>query len=179
MSATVRPSEQQRVTSMKSIVNTAAWCAVIALAVQATPAAAQIPADLKNDQIEINYVQPKNAAFRPIYDKLKQRQVLEQLRAFMAPLSLTRKLPVKIEECGKPSSRYEPGGAVTICYEYIAEIERLAPKEKTELGVTREVAVAGAFVQSILHETALAVFDILQIPVWGREEDAADKLSGF
>jgi Putative metallopeptidase len=165
---------------MKSIVNAAAWsCAMIVLAAQATPASAQIPADLKNDQIDIAYVQPKNSAYRPIYDKLKQRQVLEQLRAFMAPLSLTRKLPVKIDECSKLTSPYEPGGGVTICYEYIAEIERLAPKEKTELGVTREVAVAGAFVQFVLHEMAHATFDVLQIPVWGREEDAADKLAGF
>ena len=165
---------------MKSIVNAATWsCALIALAVQAVPASAQIPADLKNDQIEIAYMQPKTAAFRPIYDKLKQRQVLEQLRAFMAPLSLTRKLQVKIDECGKSSAPYEPGGAVTICYEYIGEIERLAPREKTALGVTREVATAGAFVQVVLHEMAHATFDVLQIPVWGREEDAADKLAGF
>src|SRR5262249_40040434 len=74
---------------------------------------------------------------------------------------------------------YQLGGAVTICYEYIAEVDRLAPKEKTALGVTREIAVAGAIIQVALHQTALAIFDILQIPVWGREADAADKLAGF
>jgi Putative metallopeptidase len=171
--------QELRVTSMKSIVNAAVAGAVLALAAQAVPAAAQIPADLKNDQIEISYVEPKNPAFRPIYDKLKQRQVLEQLRAFMAPLSLTRKLPVTIDQCGTTTKPFEPGGGVTICYEYIAEIERLAPKEKTALGVTREVATAGAFVQVVLHEMSHAVFDVLQVPVWGREEDAADKLAGF
>jgi hypothetical protein len=167
---------------MKCIVNAAALsCAVMVSAVVATPTSAQIPipADLKNDQIEIAYVEPKNNAFRPIYDKLKKRQVLEHLRAFMAPLSLTRTLQVKLDQCGKTSSPFEPGGGVTICYEYIAEIERLAPKEKTALGVTREVATAGAFIQVVLHETARAVFDVLQVPVWGRETDAADKLAGF
>ena len=33
--------------------------------------------------------------------------------------------------------------------------------------------------QAMLHEMAYAVFDVLQVPVWGREADAADKLAGF
>src|SRR5262249_25947681 len=76
-------------------------------------------------------------------------------------------------------SAFVPGGGVTICYEYVAEIERLAPTARTRYGVTREVAVTGAFVQVVLHEMARAVFDVLQVPVWGREADAADKLAGF
>src|SRR4051812_35130100 len=155
------------------------FCLLGLPALSTARAQVSIPADLTNDQIEIAYGEPKNAAYRPIYDKLKKRQVLEQLRAFMAPLTLTRKLPVKIDECGKPSSPFEPGGGVTICYEYIAEIERLAPAEKTALGVSRDVAVTGAFIQILLHEMAHAVFDVHQIPVWGREEDAADYLAGF
>ena len=39
--------------------------------------------------------------------------------------------------------------------------------------------IVGAFVQAVLHEVALATFDILEMPVWGREADAADKLAGF
>ena len=39
--------------------------------------------------------------------------------------------------------------------------------------------IVGAFVQQVLHEVAIATFDILEIPVWGRERDAADKLAGF
>ena len=39
--------------------------------------------------------------------------------------------------------------------------------------------IVGAFVQAVLHEVAIATFDILEIPVWGREADAADKLAGF
>ena len=165
---------------MKCIANVATWsCAMIVLAIQWGPASAQIPAGLKNDEIEIAYVEPKNPAFKPIYERLKGRQVLEELSAFMAPMSLTRKLAVKIEECGKMSEPYQRRGAVAICYEYIAEIERLAPTDKTALGVTRQVALAGAFIQVVLHEMAHAVFDILEVPVWGREEDAADKLAGF
>jgi Putative metallopeptidase len=135
--------------------------------------------DMQNPQLEISYVEPKNEAFRPIYEKLKRRKVLEELSAFMSPLSLTRKVPVKLDECGSPTTEYESGGGVIICYEYIAEIERLAPKEKTERGISRDTALTGAFVQSVLHNMSHMVFDVLQVPVWGREEDAADKLAGF
>jgi len=148
-------------------------------AVEAAPAAAQTWADLQNPQIAISYVEPRNSAFRPIYERLKQRQVLERLSAFMSPLSLTRKIEVKTDQCGVTTSAFVPGGGVTICYEYVAEIERLAPTARTRYGVTREVAVTGAFVQVVLHEMARAVFDVLQVPVWGREADAADKLAGF
>jgi len=151
------------------------------LPILVNPASAQIaiPADLQNDQVEISYVAPRNPAFRPLYDRYKNRQVLEQLRAFMAPLSLTRKVTVKIDQCGRMNAVFQPGGDVTICYEYLAQIDKLAPAEKTALGVTREMAIAGAFIQVALHEMSRAVFDVLKIPVWGREADAADKLAGF
>src|SRR4051794_33591445 len=83
---------------------TAASCGLVLslMPILVKPASAQvaIPADLRNDQIEISYVAPRNPAFRPLYDRYKNRQVLEQLRAFMAPLSLTRKVTVKIDQCG-------------------------------------------------------------------------------
>src|SRR5712691_11942800 len=86
---------------------------MIAAAVPGTPAKAQIPADLRNPQIEIAYVEPRSAAYRPIYERLKKRQVLEELRAFLAPLRLPRKVLAKMEQCNQPSHPYEPGGAVT------------------------------------------------------------------
>ena len=33
--------------------------------------------------------------------------------------------------------------------------------------------------QVVLHEMAHALFDVLKVPVFGREEDAADKLAAF
>src|SRR5262245_23424526 len=128
-------SDQTRAIPMR-LTMTAAALACAAL----WPAAANAQEwlDMQNPQLEISYVEPKNAAFRPIYEKLKRRQVLEELSAFMSPLSLTRKVPVKIDSCGEAGTHNQPGGGVTICYEYIAEIEKLAPKEKTERGVSRE-----------------------------------------
>ncbi|HZO45499.1 MAG TPA: DUF4344 domain-containing metallopeptidase [Xanthobacteraceae bacterium] len=135
-----------------------------------------------NPQVEIAYVEPRDARFRSIYDKLKKRQVLEQLRGFLSPLRLPRKLTVQVDQCGSPGAHYKPGAPVTICYEYIDALERAAPDVKLRIGgavFTKDDAMVGAFVHVVLHETARAVFDILEIPVWGREEHAADRAAGF
>jgi hypothetical protein len=39
--------------------------------------------------------------------------------------------------------------------------------------------LVGAFIQAAFHEVSYAVFDILQVPVWGRAADAADRMSAF
>jgi hypothetical protein len=78
---------------------------------------------------------------------------------------------------------YQPGQAVVICYEYVARLNELAEKipadGRTLRGVSRDDAVTGAFIQAVLQQTSTAVFDLLELPVWGREHDAADKLAGF
>jgi hypothetical protein len=142
----------------------------------ATPAAAQTPTALQNPQIEIVYGQPSNPNYRPIYDRLKKLQVLEELKQFLVPLKLPRKLTVQVDQCGAATRPYKPGGPATICYELVEQIERVAAKTEPNL---REMVLVGTFVQAVFHEVALGVLDILQVPVWGRREDAADRLAGF
>jgi putative metallopeptidase DUF4344 len=144
------------------------------------PAAPAAPtADWGNSQVEVAYNEPQDPQFRPIRDRLMRRQVLEQLRVFLSPLRLPRKLLVQIDQCNAERRPYQSGGPVTICYEYIAKVDRTAPRNQPADGLPREMMIAGAFVQAVLHEVAIATFDILEIPVWGREADAADKLAGF
>jgi len=179
---------------MKCIVSAAALVLAVAWT---TPARAQIttadrpgeqsapfkPSDIApNPQIEVGYVEPRTPAYRPLYEKLKERRVLEDLRAFLSPLRLPRTIQVKVDECGGSTAHYRPGGPVNICYESVAALERTAPSVTLQIGglpFTKEDAVAGAFVHAVLHEVARAVFDILEIPVWGREEHAADRVAGY
>jgi hypothetical protein len=155
------------------------WFAVVAASWSISSAAQNLP----TSQVEIAYLQPTNPFYRPIFERLKRQQVLEELREFLAPLRLSRVVAAKIEQCDKESRPYQPGGSVTICYEYIHELEKLAEKipagGKTARGVTRGDAIVGAFVQIVLHEMSHAVFDVFELPVWGREEDAADRLAAF
>ena len=155
--------------------------AAIGLAVPASPTAAvaQQAPELLNSKVEVAYIEPLDAGHRPIYERLKKRQVLEQLQQFLAPLRLPRTLMVKAEGCRGIVNAWYVDATVTLCYEYIEYIRRLAPAETTPEGVTPEDAIVGSFVEVVLHELSHAVFDLLQIPVLGREEDAADQLAAF
>jgi Putative metallopeptidase len=134
-------------------------------------------------KIDIAYVEPDDAIYRRHYDELKRRQVLEALQDFLSPLKLDRRVVVQVRQCGKMIEYYQHGGPVTICYEYVEKLFELAKKipadAATAAGVSREDAVVGAFVQIVLQQMSHAMFDIFRLPVWGREEDAADKLAGF
>lgn len=176
---------------MKCTIGATVAIALISSVMQAAPAVAQVPSDLQNPQIEIVYAVPSDAKFKPIYDRLKQRQVLEQLALFLSPLRLPSKLTLKADQCGALTVAYKTASPVTICYEYIARIEEVAPGDanvivgpglstKENRGfLRRDDLLVGPVVMVALHEVALAVFDILQVPVWGMKEDAADRIAGF
>ena len=148
---------------------------------------------LAQQNIAIIYEQPKKAEYGPILDRLRKRKVLETLQQFLSPLQFP--MTVKTAECGAPFAPYKAGGPIVICYEYVGLIESVLPGEKDPVSpdpttpdtlgrvgpnpVTREMATVGPFVQHVLHETALAVFDSLEVPVWGRLHDAADYSAAF
>src|SRR5262245_46675569 len=54
----------------------------------AGPASAQTPPLLQNDMIEIEYNEPQSEKYKPIYRRLKDRKILEQLATFLSPLKL-------------------------------------------------------------------------------------------
>src|SRR4029077_17781423 len=54
-----------------------------------------------------------------------------------------------------------------------------APKETTPGGVTRTDAIVGPILEVFLHELGHAVFHYLNVPVLGREEDAADQFAAY
>jgi hypothetical protein len=104
--------------------------------------------------------------------------VLERLQKFLVPLRLPKPITIRLAQCGAQSVPYTPGGAVTLCYEMLQRIVEIA-SEKAESPAERVQMIDGTFVQAILHQAAYALFDVLKVPVWGREFDAADRLSAF
>jgi hypothetical protein len=158
--------------------------------------AVYVPPALAQQNITIKYEPPKKAEYGPILERLRQRKVLETLQQFLSPLKFP--LTVQTAECGAYYAPYKTGGPLTICYEYVDLIESILPGDKgptspdpdlqqmfRTLGrigpilITREMATVGPFVQHVLHEVALAVFDDLEVPVWGRRHDAADYAAAF
>jgi Putative metallopeptidase len=142
-------------------------------------ALAQRSSALQNSKIEILYEAPTDSKFEGVRDRLKQRGVLEDVSQFLAPLRLPKPLTIATRQCGVINAFYRRGQGVTICYEYVDKMEAVAPAVRTAEGVSRASAITGAVVQVLMHELGHATFDILDAPVFGREEDAADQMSAF
>jgi hypothetical protein len=135
-------------------------------------------APYKSNQIRVEYVEPKNPAHQPIYDSLKQARALERIQKLLSPLRLPRPLVLKVSGCGESNAWYD-GHFVTVCYEYLADLLKDAPDATLPSGITRQDAILGPLIDVFLHESGHAVFDQLNVPVLGREEDAADLFSAY
>jgi hypothetical protein len=157
-----------------------ALIAVFAALLSAQAVAAKTP-DLKPNRVKIAYVEPPNPAHQQIYDLLKERRVLERFRAYLSPLRLPRTLILKADGCdGESNAWYEESDhTVTVCYEYIDDVLRNAPEATTAAGVTRQDTIVGPTVEVFLHEVAHAIFNLLKVPILGREEDAADQVADY
>ena len=105
---------------------------------------------------------------------MRERRILEIVGALLNSFRLPRELTIEVRGCnGSETAWYDRDKAV-FCYEYVELIQRHAPKVATPGGVQRGDAIVGAVIDTLLHESGHAIFDLLEIPVMGREEDAAD-----
>jgi putative metallopeptidase DUF4344 len=143
--------------------------------------AAQDAAHGGRRHISVVYDSPEQPDHREIYESMRQRHVLERVAAAFGLVRLPRRLTYRLKECsGEPNAWYDPRShSVTVCYELVASILRLAPNTTSPAGVTREDAVRGPVVQILFHESSHALLDLLRIPVLGREEDAADQVASL
>jgi hypothetical protein len=150
----------------------------VGASVSSDPALAR-KSDLRADRIQFSYVPPKNPEHETVFRLLKERQVLEKFKQFLSPLRLPRILRLNLTGCDGDSNAWYEDDTVTVCYEYIDEQLKNAPKETTSAGVTRAYAIIGPTVEVFLHEVGHAVFDYLKVPLFGREEDAADQFAAY
>jgi hypothetical protein len=128
-------------------------------------------------QVKVSYEQPSQK-YLQLHEALKRREVLERLQRFLLPLRLPRDLTVRLAECGADTKAYSPGGPVTICYEMVDKIVTITMQNTKDTN-EQTLVIDGTFVQAVLHEVAYAIFDLLQVPIWGREHDAADQLAAL
>jgi len=133
----------------------------------------------KTNQVTINYVPPKNPAHQPIYELFKERHSLENLQEFLSPFRLKWTLNISLTGCDGEADAMYSDDVITICYEYIEELQQYMPEKTTPAGIEPVDALVGPFVDTVLHEFAHALFDYIDIPILGREEDAADQVSAY
>ena len=160
----------------------------LVLAAPALAAAGAPPASAENWQslpvnpdVSIAYNPPAAASLQDAYQALKQRQVLEELQHFLAPLHLPHHLLLQTAQCNQVNAFYNSGDrSLTLCYELVDYVIRLAPQTVSQDGlVTRQAAIFGNVIGILLHEGGHMMFDMFDVPRFGREEDAADENSSF
>ncbi|MBO0758490.1 MAG: hypothetical protein J2P54_21775, partial [Bradyrhizobiaceae bacterium] len=134
---------------------------------------------VKTGQVRYEYRDPANAMQKNIRDRLQALRVLERLSEFLSPLRLPRPLTLTVQGCDGRVNAYYWRDQVTVCYEYFNFLLKVAPEMPTPEGLTRHEALAGMTADVFLHETGHAVFDMLEVPFLGREEDAADQFSAY
>ena len=154
-----------------------ASCLAVSIAVTALAA---IPAgvdEARPNRIRIEYVPPKSPENQRLYDALKERRALEKMQEIFSPFRLSNDLTMRTFECGMANAWYQRP-TVTICYEYLADILTRMPKD-TPSGITPTDAMLGQFFYVVGHEMGHAMFDFLNVPLFGRPEDAADYFAAY
>ena len=145
-------------------------------------ASAQVPilaAEVQTNRMRIEYVAPTNPAHQALYELLKEKRALEKLQEIFSPFRLPVDLTLRTVGCDGVSNAWYHLPAVSVCYEYLNEILQAMPKSTTPDGVTPADAVMGQFFYVFAHEMGHAMFDILQVPIFGNAEDAADHFATY
>jgi hypothetical protein len=176
--------------AMKVHVGVCAFAAVL-VALSTAPAAAEPP---PGATIKYDYGQTRNPKFKLIRQRLMDRRVLEELSEFLSPVRFKRDITLATVQCDAVNAFWNPNSQrLELCYELLADNEdnlvpfvegrfalpsgeRLVPSVK---GISRGEAITGAFLGTVMHELGHAVFDLQEVPVLGKEEDAADQMASF
>ncbi len=145
---------------------------------------APAPADAAaSDMIKIEYVPPKDPKYQTPYKLVQERGALEMMKKVFTPLRLPVPVTIRTIGCDGVSNawyqRENDRPTLSICYEYLVEIWNVMPKDSAAAMVTAGDAVIGQLFFALAHEFGHAVFDIFDIPVFGREEDAADQFATY
>jgi Putative metallopeptidase len=133
----------------------------------------------KPDRIDISYMEPESPAHQTLYRRLKEHRALEKIRDLLRPLRLPHRLLLQTRGCDGVANAWSNEESVTVCYEFIDEIWQKMADRTTPAGVAPIDTLIGPLLDVFLHEAGHAVFSILRIPVFGREEDAADQFSTY
>jgi len=162
-----------------------AWIAVVValLTTGALTMPARAAGEAHQGSIQISYEVPKDPALKNAYDIARGANALEMLRLILLPFKLPEDLYIKAVSCnGIPNAyffREDDKPTIRICYEYLRSVRETIPKEPTPEGITPREAFVGQLLFTIAHEFGHAAFDIYNLPVLGRQEDAADQFAAW
>ena len=108
--------------------------------------------------------------------------MLEKIRELLRPLRqdhVPHRLLLQTMDCDGISNAWSNEENVTVCYEYVNDIWKNVPEHTTPSGVAPIDAMIGPLLDVFLHEAGHATFRSLKVPLFGRNEDAADQFSTY
>jgi hypothetical protein len=128
--------------------------------------------------------------YAAVRDRLIKWRALERLRDFLSFVRLPRKVGALAAECngGDDASPFYSTDTrtITVCYQFFNVADKTADvvmeqaqKNPNALPfpITRDEFTWGLLGAMLLHESGHALFDVLDVPLFGREEDAADQFA--
>jgi hypothetical protein len=143
------------------------------------PAGAQPELSVHTDHVRVVYGEAIDPKHVPIRQSMQDRRILEVAGALLSAFRLPRELSIEARGCNGRETAWYAFDRAVFCYEYVELIQRHSPKVATPGGVQRADAIVGSVLDTILHEAGHGVIEMLDIPVLGREEDAADFFSVY
>ena len=134
--------------------------------------------DERTNRIRIEYGVPKTPEHSALMELMKQRRALERFQEIYSPFRLPIEVTLTMQDCNGVSNAWYARPTVTICYEYLEDIRKNVPEtlpaNSIFSGITQADAVFAQFFYVVAHEMGHAMFDLLDVPLWGHPEDAAD-----
>lgn len=118
------------------------------------------------------------------WEEFAQAQQAQMVFQEVAPvigeaLHLPNDITTRFRNCGEANAFYNPGKQeITMCYELIAAVQSSFEANGTDPAEI-EGNVLGATLFFFFHELGHALVSELDIPITGREEDAADDLAAL
>jgi hypothetical protein len=115
---------------------------------------------------------------------MMQHRPLEKFQEIFSPFRLPIELTLRVKDCDGISNAWYQRPVVTICYEYVTDIRKSVTTDDTTedtvfAGITSFDVMFGQLFYAVAHEMGHAMFDLLDVPIFGRAEDAADGFATY
>lgn len=129
------------------------------------------------------YSPAKTYVFDNFNRQLSQNHTLEDLaEKLSSQISLPEPVILTIAECGQANAFYSSQyRVIVICYELVGQMASGIQRSFKGIASPQEIndSISGGISFILLHELGHALIHILDLPVLGREEDAADQIAAY
>ena len=160
-----------------------AWTIVKCIALAGALLISAVPESAHAQSFVGRYGPVKSPQYVSGHQALQRIRFLENLAALLSQLvTLPRQVVLTVGECREANAFYSPQHkAIVLCHELLAQVSEGIQRDFARIATSEEIAnaSAGGVTFILMHELGHALIHLLDLPVLGREEDAADQIGTF